>query len=276
MGKNATALTSERIVQVETYKIVKSSGRVVSCIREVPEDPAGIVIAVHGFTSSKTGPTYQLLLESMPAYGLGAAAFDLPGHGTEESAEEPLRVPGAIDSIEAVERDIVTRYPGIPVYYFASSFGAYLTGLYISSREHAGRKAFFRSAAVNMPALFIKEDPTEKEKQQLEDLERQGWFDTDMDLHAPVRITRDMYNDLMETDLFERFDPEFGGRHQIRMVHGAEDDVIDPAEAVRFAEKFSIPLRMIAQEGHSLSNDPRLPGRIMREAAEFFRSAEGR
>ena len=259
---------------MEKYVIVKKNRIPVSCIREIPENPAGIVIAVHGFSSSKTGPTYRLLLESMPAYGLGAVAFDLPGHGTEESAAELLRIQGAIDSLEAVERDVSMRYPGLPVYYFASSFGAYLTGLYISSREHAGRKAFFRSAAVNMPALFIKENLTEKEKKQLEDLERQGWFDTDMDLHAPVRITREMYRDLAETDLFELFDPVHGGQHLIQMVHGAEDDVIDPAEAVRFAEKFSLPIRLFEQEGHALSNDPRLPGCLMKEAAEFFGQAE--
>ena len=258
---------------MEKYVIMKKNITPVSCVREIPEGPKGIVIAVHGFSSSKEGPTYRLLLESMPAYGFGTVVFDLPGHGTEESAAELLRIGGALDSIEAVEQDITERYPGLPVYYFASSFGAYLTGLYISSREHAGRKAFFRSAAVNMPSLFIKENPTEKEKKQLEDLERQGWFDTDMDLHAPVRITKDMYNDLMETDLFERYDPKPEGRHRVQMVHGAEDDVIDPAEAVRFAEKFSIPIRMISREGHSLSNDPELPGRIMKMAAEFFAQA---
>ncbi len=256
---------------MEKYIIVKKNGIPVSCVREIPGDPAGIVIAVHGFSSSKEGATYRLLLESMPSYGFGAVAFDLPGHGTEESAAELLRIPGAIDSIEAVERDIAERYPGLPVFYFASSFGAYLTGLYVSSREHKGRRLFFRSAAVNMPSLFIKENPTEKEKKQLEDLERQGWFDTDMDLHSPVRITREMYNDLMETDLFERFDPEHGGGHLVQMAHGAEDDVIDPAEALRFAEKFSIPIRMFEREGHSLSNDPELPGRIMKMAAEFYR-----
>ena len=256
---------------MEKYVVRKKDQIPVSCIREIPSGSEGIVIAVHGFSSSKEGPTYRLLLESMPSYGLGAVAFDLPGHGTEESSKELLRIRGAIDSIQAVERDITLRYPGLTVYYFASSFGAYLTGLYISSREHAGRKAFFRSAAVNMPSLFIKENPTEKEKQQLEDLERQGWFDTDMDLHAPVRITREMYNDLMQTDLFEKFDPDHGGRHLIQMVHGTEDDVIEPSEAIRFAERFSIPIRMFENEGHSLSNDLKLPGYIMKMAAEFYR-----
>lgn len=256
---------------MEKYVVMKKGRIPVSCVREIPPDSGGIVIAVHGFSSSKEGPTYRLLMEKMPTYGLGAVVFDLPGHGTEESSRELLRIRGAIDSIEAVENDVVLRHPGLPVYYFASSFGAYLTGLYISCREHAGRKAFFRSAAVNMPALFIKENPTEKEKQQLEDLEQQGWFDTDMDLHAPVRITREMYNDLMDTDLFEKFDPGYGGRHLIQMVHGAEDDVIEPSEAVRFAERFSIPIRMFEHEGHSLSNDPQLPEHIMKMAAEFYK-----
>ena len=48
---------------MEKYVIVKKNRIPVSCIREIPEDPTGIVIAVHGFSSSKTGPTYRLLLE---------------------------------------------------------------------------------------------------------------------------------------------------------------------------------------------------------------------
>ena len=81
------------------------------------------------------------------------------------------------------------RYPSAPVFYFASSFGAYLTGLYISTRTHKGKKAFFRSAAVNMPALFVKERQTQEDLAVRKELEEKGYFDTNAGLGRPVRIT---------------------------------------------------------------------------------------
>ena len=259
---------------MEYFRIQKKNGSFVSCVKEIPEDPEGIVIAIHGFTSSKESPTYRRLLERLPSAGFGVIGIDLPGHGTEESAKELLRIPGALDSIESAERYALSEYPGCEIFYFASSFGAYLTGLYISTREHAGRKAFWRSAAVNMPELFHKEDPTEAEKQMLKDLETKGFFDTSMDSHKPVRITRDMYNDLLENDLFEIFDAGRFGTHHILMAHGKEDDVIDPKAAERFSGKFGIPVIWFPGEGHSLSNDVSTPERVIDLAVAFYRGGK--
>ncbi len=246
----------------ENFKIPKKDGNIVSCARAVPDDPKAIVIAVHGFSSSKEGATYTRLLRRLPEAGYGVIAPDLPGHGMEESAREELRIGGALDSIEAVEKFALAEYPGSRICYFGSSFGAYLTGLYCSEREHAGRQAFWRCPAVNMPALFNKEHPTEKERQQLRDLETKGWFDTDMDLHRPVRVTRGFYNDLLENDLFEKFDPDRYGRHRFLIAHGLADTVIDPAAVKRFSEEKRIPVIWFEGEGHSLS-EPGTPDRVV-------------
>lgn len=70
------------------------------------------MLAIHGFTSSRESSTYKLLLHRLPAAGFGMVGIDLPGHGADESAKETLRVPGAIDSIEAAEKYILREYPG--------------------------------------------------------------------------------------------------------------------------------------------------------------------
>ena len=200
---------------MENFYIRKNAGNTISCVKEIPAFTKGIVIAVHGFSSSKESPTVSLLLEEFPKKELGVIGIDLPGHGTGESLKETLSISGALDSIEAAEKYAVSLYPDCPVYYFASSFGAYLTGIYISTREHRGRKAFFRSAAVNMPSLFIKDDPTETEKEQYRLLDEQGWFDTGLDGHKSVRITKRFMKELVETDLFKVFSPEKYGTHKI-------------------------------------------------------------
>lgn len=257
---------------MEKLKLPKKDSHIVSCVIEVPEDPKGIVIAVHGFSSSKEGTTYQLLMKRLPAAGYGVLALDLPGHGVEESAQELLRVGAAIDSIETAEAYVTEHYPEIPVCYFASSFGAWLTCLYISLREHKGRHVFLRSAAVNMPELFIKKELTEEERKHIEDLETKGYFDTNMELHAPVRITKEMFEDFEKTDLFGLFDPEKFGYHETLMVHGEDDQVIEPEEAIRFAEEFTLPLILFPEEGHSLCDHPGTADRVIDLAIEMYDS----
>lgn len=259
---------------MEHFKIQKHDGNNISCVKAIPEHPQGIVLAIHGFTSSKESSTYRLLLDRLPAAGVGMVGIDLPGHGTEESSKETLRISGAVDSIEAAEQYILHNHPGCGICYFGSSFGAYLIGLYISTREHAGRKAFWRSAAVNMPELFHKENPTEKEKQQLEALETKGYFDAQMEGNKPVRVTKAFFDDLLQYDLFEIFDADRYGKHQILMAHGREDTVIDPGAAKRFADQYGIPVRWFPNEGHSLSNSSSTPDQVVDLAIAFFRGEE--
>ena len=256
---------------MDYFKIEKPDGNIVSCLKEIPEDPKGVVIAVHGFSSSKECATYQLLLRRMPAAGYALIGIDLPGHGFEESLQETLRIEGCKNSIEAAERYAAELLPGLPVFYFASSFGAYLTGLYISTREHLGRKAFFRSAAVNMPSLFVKENPTEQDRKRMAELEEKGYFEANVETARPVRITREMYHDLETTDLFQIFDANRYGRNSVMMAHGADDRTIDPEAAKSFADQFHIPIHIFADEGHSLSDHPSTPDRVADLAIAFYK-----
>lgn len=261
--------------EMVNFNIRKRDGNIISCVQAIPDHPEGIVLVIHGFTSSKKSSTYRLLLERLPAAGFGMVGIELPGHGTEESAKETLRIPGAVDSIEAAERYILREYPGNELYYFGSSFGAYLTGLYISTREHAGRKAFWRSAAVNMPELFHKDPPNETEKQLLAELETKGFFDAEMEGNRPVRVTKAFYNDLLQNNLFEIFDASLFGQNQIVMAHGREDTVINPKAVEMFADRFQIPVTWFPEEGHSLSNSSSTPDRVVNLAIAFFRGENG-
>ncbi len=268
MERKAVCLTRER--NMEYFKIQKDDGNIISCVQAISEHPKGIVIAIHGFSSSKESSTYRLLLKRLPEAGFGMVGIDLPGHGTEESADEPLRIPGALASIETAERYVLREYPGYEIFYFGSSFGAYLTGLYISTRKHAGRKTFWRSAAVNMPELFHKDPPNEKEKQLLSEFETKGFFDVSMEGYRPVRVTKGFYEDLLHYDLFEIFDANRFGQHRIAMAHGREDTVINPKAAKRFADRFQIPITWFPNEGHSLSNSADTPDRVVDLAVSLF------
>ncbi len=252
----------------EKLVLKKQNGYSVSCIQEIPKHCRGIVIVVHGFSSSKECYTYQILMEKLPSAGLGMIGIDLPGHGKEESYKETLRIETCKDSIAAAESFAKTNYPFLPIFYFGSSYGAYVIGLYLSTREHSGRKAFFRSGAVNMPDLFIKENPSAEEQEKLKQLEEKGCFYHSLDdEHRPVKITKGFYADLADNDLFEIFDPGRFGINQVSMAHGLEDAVIDPQKARAFAGKFMIPIRFYEHEGHSLEN---VADKVVDQAIQFF------
>lgn len=255
---------------MRNFALEKKNGHRMACTEEIPQDPGKIVIAVHGFTSSKESPTVQLLLTRMPAAGIGVVGIDLPSHGTGESYEEELRLGACLDSLETAEQYAASRYPGAEICYFGSSFGAYTTALYISTRPHKGRRAFFRSAAVNMPSLFIKDSLTEEDETLRRELEEKGYFMQGFSLGRPVKITKGFMDDLARNDLFEKFGPDRYGPHKIAMAHGAEDPVIDPEAAARFAQAYQIEETVFAGEGHSLCSDPETPGKVVDLAIRLF------
>ena len=257
------------------FTLPKANGHSVACVEEVSAGADKVVIAIHGFTSSKESPTVQLLLRRLPAAGIGVIGIDLPCHGMEASYEEELRIESAKDSIAAAEEYAAKAYPDAQILYFASSFGAYVTALYISTRPHRGRTLFFRSAAVNMPKLFLKDNMTEEEKQLFRELDEKGYFMQGFGLGRPVKVTRGFIEDLRANDLPSLFAPDRFGPHRIAMAHGADDAVIDPAAAAAFAERFHIDEAIFPGEGHSLSDHPDTPDRVVDLAIRLFLSDSG-
>ena len=95
--------------------IVKKNGQIVSHMEKIPASPKAVIIVIHGFSSSKESPTFELLRRRLPEAGFGMVGIDLPGHGTEESAGEILRISSALDSIEAAEKYAVSRWPDLNI-----------------------------------------------------------------------------------------------------------------------------------------------------------------
>ncbi len=243
---------------------------VISCEYDIPDEPVAIVIVTHGFGSSKESPTAQMMLEALPKAGYGAVALDLPGHGTHESYDTPLSIESCLDTLSAVESYLISEYDFPRIYYFSSSFGAYLTLLYLASRRHTGDKAFLRSAAVNMPELFAAEPDSPLAKE----LGRAGFVEIQEAGPAPVKVTKELIEGLAANDLFEVIpaaidDGVFDGV-EIEMIHGEKDTTIDPAKAIRFSAICDIPLTMMEGEDHTLSTDPDSPARVAEAAVEFY------
>ena len=91
-----------------------------------------------------------------------------------------------------------------------------------------------------------------------------------------VRADLEKYNKRLKKYLDEsRFYHTQGVRYTavaMAMAHGREDDVIDPQAAERFAAQYQIPVTWFPKEGHSLSNDPDTPDRVVDLAISLYRA----
>lgn len=253
---------------MENVKIEKANGKVIPCLVEVPEGAKRIVIMVHGFTSCKDCPTAELLFRRLPKVGIGVVTYDQPGHG--EATDDPLGVFNCIDSLETVENYVAERFPGVELGYFGSSYGAYVTCMYISTRAHRGNKAFLRSAAVNMPDLILEPLKQAWSPEVEGMLKAQGYIAPDIGLGDVVQITTQYIKELSENNLFEKFDNEKFGHVDLEFVHGSNDPVVNINAASSFAEKFGFKFNVIEGEGHSICDKAESPDKVADLAIAFY------
>lgn len=149
-------LKNQGLTEIEPERLVleKEGGRIPVWV-SAPNDAEKVVIIVHGLGASKEAVSSEFYRKYFNSRRLAVVVYDQPGHGTAEASLEPLRVEGALESLAAVEKFTRERFPDLPIVYFGSSFGAYVTGLYVRTREHLGHKAFMRSGAMIFPEIIL-------------------------------------------------------------------------------------------------------------------------
>lgn len=234
----------------------------IPCLTTMKRDLKKLVIIVHGFGSSMRSAIAEKLSFALPILGMGTVSFDFPAHGIHDRDGDFLRVDSCLDDLAAVEKVFNEMYPNSEIYYFASSFGAYITLLYLSKRRFLGKKAFLRCAAVDMKSIFDDMTPPE----YMDMMNRDGYIINGL-YDRPVKVTRDFYGDLCDNNLFECFDR--GGLDNILMVHGTDDETALFKDAEAFASKYGI--RFIAKEGadHRFTSEEN-ERFLLAEALSFF------
>lgn len=247
--------------------ITSKHGYQIPVVSEMSKYDSKIVIAVHGFCSHKLSTTVVMLLRQLPKQGIGVISFDFPNHGDHAEEGEAFRVKNCLDDLSTVEKYVAGRFPGVEIMYFGSSFGAYITMLYLCRGRGNGTKAFFRSAAVNMPELFL--DPTPEDLASLRD---KGYTIIE-DCDRPIKLTQGFVDDMAANDLFEIFEKSRDiiedSEIILKMIHGDCDESVAYERAAEFANKFDIELVTVPGGDHRLMT-PSSPERVLEEALSLF------
>ncbi|MCL1853819.1 MAG: alpha/beta hydrolase [Peptococcaceae bacterium] len=235
----------------------------VPCVYNITGREKAVCVIVHGFGSSKTSPTAAMMLTELPPLGVGAIAFDFPAHGESKTGGESLRIANCLTALAAAETRARTLAPTAEIVYFASSFGAYITLIYLTGQKQSRRRAFLRSAAVTMPQV-VKGLQTQAEKALLE---KTGEILLSQENYGyELKLTQGFFDDLENHDVFTLWRK---GLAELHMVHGQSDQTIPLRDARSFADRFHVPLTVVPGGDHRLSI-PGAPERVLQLAATFF------
>ena len=246
--------------------IVREHSYDVPCLHSINGREEIVCVVVHGFGSSKESPTAKMLFEELPPLGISVIAFDFPAHGESGVDGEYLRLANCLTDLAVAEARARSLAPGAEIVYFGSSFGAYITLVYLAVNGHYGRRAFLRSAAVTMPKLIHHLKPEQKAQ-----LEKAGEFTLDAEEYGyirPLKLTQGFFDDLERHDVFTLWREDMA---ELWMIHGEDDQTILLEDARPFAEKFQVPFTVVPGGDHRLSI-PGAPEQVLKLAVEFYRS----
>lgn len=249
------------VIKRKTISITGADGRIIPCIHTLTGDEDRAVLIFHGFGSSKESPTAELLAEVFPRKGLGTLAIDFPAHGDSPADGTSLTLAACLADMKAAEQELKRLAPKAKPAYFGSSFGAYMTILYLASGQAEGRDAFLRSAAVEMPKILREKIAPDKEL-----LERQGYLMADENYRRPLKLARAFFRELDENDVFSRYKK---GTARLHMIHGTLDETASFEAAKRFAEGAGAGFTALEGGDHRLSL-PGMPEKTAELAAGFF------
>lgn len=252
--------------KMETKYIKRENGYDIPVKENIRGDEKKIVIISHGLGSSKESPTATGVMDRAfrsRDISIGTVAYDFPCSGESPVSGDEFRIDYCIEDLKTVERYVRNRCSDSEICYFSSSFGAYITMLRLSSDPKPKAKAFLRSAAVNIPELFRPRAGREKE---LASLKEHGYFILDEDYFRPLRVPQSFLDQLEENTLDKKF---VDGSAVYHMVHGENDEIVDPDKAVSFAKTHNIPITVIPRGDHQLSG-PGMREKVLDIAFGFF------
>lgn len=247
------------------FSIQKNHSHLIPCIAEIPEGCRKIVILIHGILSSKESSNASFMMRYFSERGIGSIAYDQPGHGTEAALKEPLSLKHCLESLSEVEAYLNQKYPESEICYFASSFGAYVLGIYLSDGCYSGHRAFMRCAAVHFPQIVIDDLPENAEQQ----LKIQGFVNTTIG-GREIQLTKTFLTELRENSLIDRFDKALAHPVDFFFVHGEQDPVVSVQAVKDFTQRHNYPLLILSKEGHTVSDLPESPSIVADRAYQFF------
>lgn len=222
-----------------------------------------IIIISHGLGSSKKSPTALRLMEKLDENKTGYIAYDFTAHGENFAADRHFGVKNCIEDLENVYNFVKEKFPEAEIYFFSSSFGAYINLLFLNKHSDIKTKSFLRSAAVSFPNLIFDNTTKAQEREMAEN----GYCIMDMGYVRPIKIFPEFLDELR---VYNVFAVKSFPNAEIKMIHGKSDETAPFSEALRFAQKYGAKLVPVLNGQHRLMEEEQILT-VLKEALEFYK-----
>lgn len=227
-------------------EMLSSAGYAIPFISNIKGNEKKVCVFAHGFASSKNSSTAAMMADFLEKYGIASVIFDFPCHGDSHIDYSDLRVENCVRDMRSIENWAYDETGGAEICYFASSFGALMTICYLSRGWGRGKEVFLRCAAVDMDKSFgVKTDEV------MAQIKKQGYYVYDEGFGHPLKLTELFFDELSACDAFKMDMPR---DVKVQMLHGCDDEEVDPNVAADYAAVKGYPITLIDGAGHAVDN----------------------
>lgn len=169
-----------------------------------------IMIAVHGFSSSRNSFVFAKISPALKENNIGLVCFDLPGHGLRKN--EKVNVKACLDTIKKIEDEIRSFYSG-PISLTGASFGGFLILRYLENNKRTYGKVILRAPALEEYDI-CKNDTLENWKEMIECLDSgKSYIRNDMEVETST------LEDYFKFDIFNHLNI----KEDVKLIYCSED-----------------------------------------------------
>jgi len=250
---------------MERYFEINSPGHNVRCKLYCHEIRAirKAVIFCHGFGGHKDNSAAEKLAGRILSKYKDVAliTFNWPCHG--DDVKKKLCLNDCMTYLRLVITHTREALGAEAIYANATSFGGYLTLLYLSRHGNPFRKIILRCPAIPMYDVLLGAIVDEKSLEQL----RRG-RDASVGFDRKVPVSPGFLTELKENDIREYDFLDWA--EDILILHGTADEVVPYHNAVLFSEEKLIDLVTVEGADHRFRH-PGSMEQAIKESLEFYR-----
>ena len=182
-----------------------------------------IIIAVHGFASSKNSFVISKIATKLIENNIGLVCFDLPGHGDRKN--EVFTIPACLESIRKVENYVRSFYSGT-IGFTGASLGGFLLLRYLDDNQNKYGKIILRSPALSQYDVWVK-DVSENGRELIKGLESgRNYFLNSMEVDVSV------LDDYFKFDIFNHLNIN----QDVKLMYATKDITISNKNIKKLAK----------------------------------------
>lgn len=225
-------------------------------------DTSHVAIATHGFGGFKENKAIEKFAERLTAKykGYAVVCFDWPCHGMD--ARKKLVLDECLLYLCLVVDHVRDELKAEKLYVYSTSFGGYLTLLYIAKYGNPFTRIALRCPAIRMYETIDKNALTEDDRVKL----TKG-KEVLVGHERKIKIGQEFLDDLKANDVSQM--EFFDCAEDCLILHGTKDDMVPFADSEEFADANVIEFVPVEKADHRFQ-DPKTMDFAIQKIVEFF------